>query len=290
MTARPMLRLVLRGLAWSLAIVALLSPFAGMADLLAALTGVAAGLAVGELALRRAVRSRWIAVGAVVACLLGPVIAGVLTDTFVARWLGPGLALSLAGWAVFGVVATSFVGGFRALGARHDTARGLEAVLLAASGASVFASHRDGAVGRPLAVADLAWTLGMDPRTLLFGIGGAAALVLLALLAVEHVGRIRRTALLIVPVVLALGWLLVGIAGVTPPPDLQTQATLKGEDGDLPRADPSKPPVDVPPQAGAGAPPPEAEPSGGDGGESPKPHGADGARAPADCVGDQNRS
>lgn len=285
MTARPMLRLVLRGLAWSLAIVALLSPFAGTADLLAALSGVAAGLAVGELALRRAARSRWIALGGVVACLLGPVIAGVLTDTFVARWLGPGLALSLAGWAVFGVVATSFVGGFRALGARHDTARGLEAVLLGAAGASVFASHRDGAVGRPLAVADLAWTLGMDPRTLLFGIGGAAALMLLALLAVEHTGRIRRTALLIVPVVLALGWLLVGIAGVTPAPDLQSQATSKGDDGDLPRADPSKLPVDAPPQDGAGAPPPDAEPSGVDGGQTPKPDGADAGAPKLDDAG-----
>jgi transglutaminase-like putative cysteine protease len=268
-----MVRLLLRGLAWALAIVALLSPFAGSVDLLSALVGVALGLAIGELAVRRAVRSRWVALGAFAACLVGPLVAGALTDTFLARLLGPGLALSLAGWAVFGVVATSLVAAFRSLGARHDTARGVEAVLLGAAGASVFASHRDGAVGRPLAVADLAWTLGMDPRTLLFGIGGATALMLLALLAAEHEGRIRRTALLIVPVVLALGWLLVGLAGVTPPPDVQTKPTSSEEDGELPRAAPSKPPVDVPPQDGGGA-PTEGPTGGDDGATTPKPEDA----------------
>ncbi|MBI2896064.1 MAG: transglutaminase domain-containing protein [Deltaproteobacteria bacterium] len=106
----------------------------------------------------------------------------------------------------------------RAAAVRVRTLVVLEVAAAGAALASLVGAHRDGAINRPMELADWAWARGEDPAVLLVWLGAAATVVLVVLLLGER--RARRAPLHIAAVVGLLALLLAGIRvfGLPAPP------------------------------------------------------------------------
>ncbi|MCB9744872.1 MAG: DUF4129 domain-containing protein [Alphaproteobacteria bacterium] len=204
------LRHPLRWLLTALALHALIGDFAGGLGSFSAQAAVLVGLLCGELVGRSRLRTALalpalLALGAS-AVLVGVLLVGVPGCTAAVGARG---ALHLEALLSFGGLSFAAVSGLRVLSLRYDLGRVLEALSLSACFALAFAAHRQGAVGRPLWLGDLAWSLGVDPSALLLTLAGLLGVSIAALMALEARSRLSPGALLLLPA-LALLMMVVG--------------------------------------------------------------------------------
>ncbi|MCG8461134.1 MAG: transglutaminase domain-containing protein [Holophagales bacterium] len=211
------------------------------------LAAAGAGAFLGAFAGDRAARSRLrLASGlglALLALLLGTVLArAIVGTTLPSRILGPVVALGLGEAVLWLSVLAPLVFALRLTAQRRPALAVLEVLAVAAATATGFAAHRDGMVHRPLLVGDWAWSRGLDPALVFLVLGGLATLLMAALLIQE--GRKRRlplhfAGLLLVALALVLFVRVEGLPKPDPAGDLGlTGEPEKGEgdEGDARRA------------------------------------------------------
>lgn len=97
---------------------------------------------------------------------------------------GPGVEASLLWSDMVTWASVSLAAAFamRILGSRYPLAAGAEAVAVVGAAAASLLPHRDRMIHQPRALSDWAWSRGIDPRTVIEGIGLAAALAAMLLL------------------------------------------------------------------------------------------------------------
>lgn len=194
------------------------------AGMWAAACGAAAGVVAGEILSRtRARLTLAVIVGAalVTAGLLG---WSLLTDApRLAVAAGPGRLLAIADAVVLAGVASGLCLVLRATGARFRAAAAIELACYGAALAAPLAAHRGGAINRPLAIGDYAWSQGQDPVIYLQIAGGVAAVGLaLFLIAERRWIRAVGTAILVLLATVAMGL----AATLVVPPTVRTDAGL----------------------------------------------------------------
>ena len=160
-------------------------PVGVAAAVLGALVGIVAGHLLARTALRLAVL--WL-VGTAVAAVGLAAASWVIGSDAVAAHLGPSGALRLADALRFGLLFAGGLLAVRASGARHQEARLVEVGAVVLALVRILAVHREGAINRPLFLADWAFSHGIDPITVLLWIGAVGALTLVALLVAERRG------------------------------------------------------------------------------------------------------
>ncbi len=224
--------------------------------LAAAMIGAVLGVVAGELLGRSRVRT---AVGlgglGLLAFTLWRVASVAVGTEFLASIAGPANALVTASVLRFGSLAFASVAALRMAAVRRPTVMALELGLVTVAFTSVFASHREGVIARPLWLSDWAWQQGIDPAQVLLCIGGAAV-TLLAVLLVAETRSGRALSSLVMLVMLALSAVgLVQVVG-TPTPDSMSELGMTD-------AGPGQPPRQTDAGNGHG---PHGGPDGGGGG------------------------
>ena len=211
-SARHPLRVVLFGGAALCA----LSGLAGTAGLVAAIVGAALGVVAGELLGGSRLRL-WLVL--VLGAALG--VGGLLLAAAATRYelipslLGPSAALQLSAIARFGVLAFALFATLRAAARRIPAFAAVEIVFVAAALAVPFAAHRGGVIARPLWLSDWAWRKGIDPASVLIGVGAGGACLLVLLQVLEAARRRALASLLALP---ALALLIIGVVHYAPTP------------------------------------------------------------------------
>jgi len=228
-----------------------------VAAMLGAVLGVAAGEALGRSRVRPAVGLG--ALGLLAFVLWRGAALAVGTEAL-AELAGPANALVTASVLRFGALAFSSVAALRMLAVRRPAVMALELGLVTVAFTSVFASHREGVIARPLWLSDWAWQQGIDPAQVLLGIGGAAV-TLLALLLVAETRSGRALSSLVMLVMLALS--AVGVIQVVGAPMPQPMSELAMSDAGL-----GQPPRPTP-DAGNGHGPSPGRDAGGGSGRGP---------------------
>jgi len=262
-------RQLLRAGAMALAALSLTWGTALPSGLTAALIGAALGVPVGQALGRSRVRLPVVILGLAAFAALGFGLAAFAVGAaFFPTLVGTGTALRTAAAIRFGVAALTASAVLRSIAARKPAAAAIEVLALAAAIPSVFASHRDGIIARPLWISDFAWQRGIDPTHIFLGLGGASIAVLAVLLLLEtRSGRAASSlAALAALIILALGVIpLLGLPTPHPPSDLGLTDSADGG---------GKDPIDAggqPVDGGGGR---GVRPNEGDGGD---PRGGGGA-------------
>jgi hypothetical protein len=153
---------------------------------------------------------------------LGVVLAGWLVErlfTAVAWPWSPQTSLVLADAASLGLIAAGAVFALRVLSRRLRGVAAVEFALVVAAVAHAFAAHRHERIHQPRALADLAWTNGVDPQSALAVIG-VAVVVLAAMLLLEVRSATRTVAALLIVALLGLLALQLG-SSLGPPKKLE---------------------------------------------------------------------
>lgn len=266
-TAVRLLRFPFRLLAAGVAIVASFGPFMDGFGLGFAVLGGLAGTVLGEVLGASRARSvplvgvavaAWAALGLGYSVIVGSALFASIVGPATALWLGNTLAFT----------GGLFVGGaaLRAASLRHPAALYGELGLLVFALTSVFASHRNGTVARPLWLSDAAWGYGIDPSVPLVAIGVALALGCAFYALLETRDRLPRISWALLPLIVVWAAWLSGREEEVPPRVPKIVADSQG----LP-----------PPPAGAGG-DGVADATPGDDGE-PTDAKPDGGEAPADA-------
>jgi len=149
--------------------------------------------------------------------------------------LGPATAVHLAGLIWYTALFFSVVGAMRALAARMPAWVVLELAAMAGAFSVLFASHRGGAIARPLWLSDRAWRMGLDPANVLLGVGGVFAVVLAVLLLLESKRRLSALAVATLPVMASLLVGLVDVKGLQQAPEAADLAEIQSAMGDPPK-------------------------------------------------------
>ncbi len=217
-------RQLLRAGAMALAALSLTWGTALPSGLAAALLGAALGVPIGQALGRSRVRLPVVLLGLALFAATGFGLAAFAVGAvFFPTLVGTGTALRTAAALRFGIAALTASAALRSIGARKPAAAAIEVVALAAAIPSVFASHRDGIIARPLWISDFAWQRGIDPTHIFLGLGGVAIAVLAVLLLLEtRSGRAPSSLMALAALIaLALGVLpLLGLPTPKPPNDL----------------------------------------------------------------------
>ncbi|MEM9552742.1 MAG: transglutaminase-like domain-containing protein [Acidobacteriota bacterium] len=199
------------------------------AGLVTAAFGAFFGVVLGERAAASRLRLSSGLLGAGALGLLAVVLSRALVDAaWLARLVGPVLLLHVAEAALWASLALPAAFALRFAAARRPPLGLLEVIAVASAAATGFAAHRDGAVHRPLAVGDWAWSRNLDPALVFLVLGGLGTLLLAALMLRET----RRSRLPVHFAVLVLvGALLVVFVRVEglPEPDPASDLGLTGE-------------------------------------------------------------
>ncbi|MBI5479168.1 MAG: transglutaminase domain-containing protein [Deltaproteobacteria bacterium] len=238
---------VLRAAVMTVTAAALTFDLALPAGVVAAILGTLVGVVAGHLLARTALRLAvlWLLGIAVMAAGLGA--AGWVTGSDgIAASLGPLGALALADALRFGLLFAGGVAAVRASGARHQEARLVEVAAVTFALVRILAVHREGAINRPLFLADWAFSRGIDPVMVLLWIGGVGALTLVVLLLHERRGgrvlvHLLALGLLAPRGLAALRWGgppqkpaaadTLGLRGKGPPPPPSRQKRTTGDGG-----------------------------------------------------------
>jgi transglutaminase-like putative cysteine protease len=224
------------------------------AAMIGAVLGVAAGEALGRSRVRPTVGVGALALLAFVLWRLAALAVG---TELLAELAGPANALVTASVLRFGALAFSVVASLRMMAVRRPAVTALELGLVTVAFTSVFASHREGVIARPLWLSDWAWQQGIDPAQVLLAIGGAAV-TLLAVLLVADTRSGRALSSLVLLVLLALS--AVGVIQVVGAPMPQSMSELGISDAGM-----GQPPRQTP-DAGNGHGPNRGPDGGGSGG------------------------
>jgi transglutaminase-like putative cysteine protease len=229
-------RQLLRAAAMGMAALSLVWGIALVSGLLAAIAGAALGVPIGA----RLGRSRLrlpVALGAVASAfgLAQAVAAFVVGAEAVPGAIGVGAALAAAAAIRFGSTAFLASATLRTLAARKPAAAALEILVLAAAIPTVFASHRDGVIARPLWLSDLAWQEGIDPTHIFLGIGAASVAVLAVLLLAENRSGRAPSSFLALAALTLLALLLFPLLGMPTPSPPSELGLTSSPDGGSPR-------------------------------------------------------
>lgn len=187
-----------------------LVPIATTLGLLAALSGI--GLAC-LLSFRFASQLK---LGSALGAALGVVLLGLGLQKAllaVALPLPPGFTLTFADAVSLGLVGLGATFAVRLLAARVPGASVLEFALVVTAVAHAFAAHRHERIHQPRALSDFAWMNGVDPQTLLAGLG--VVVVVLAALLLLRVKKGAR-AVLALALLLLFGVLALQLAPERP--------------------------------------------------------------------------
>jgi hypothetical protein len=251
----------IRALAMAMAALALSWGIATSAGLTAAMLGAVAGVAGGELLARSKSRLIALVIGVVAFGALGWWAADVVTETrAVPMAIGPGATLGLSSVLRFFVMALMVSALLRVMAARHKALIGLELAVVAASVASMFATHRDGVIARPLWLSDWAWQHGYDPADVLLTVGAAAVVLLAVLLITESERRVTLASIGGLGVIVMLALLLLQVEGLPEPQASSDLGLAESQVGDPP----------LPTEGGGYGPGGTKNPDGGQSGQQPK--------------------
>src|SRR5690606_32683906 len=227
------LRHPIRAAAMAMAALALAWGIATSAGLLAAL--LRAGVAGGALRARPTSGLLALVRGVLALGGAGWWFADVVTEVrFVPALVGPGAALGLSSVLRFFVLALAIVGTLRVMAARHKALVGLELAAVGAAVATMFASHRDGVIARPLWLSDWAWQHGYDPADILLTVGALAVIVLATLLVAESDRRVSLASIGGVGVIVLLALLLLQVEGLPQPQANSDLGLTESQMGDPP--------------------------------------------------------
>lgn len=210
----------------------------------AAVCGAIAGVIIGEVLGRSKLRFTLVAVVATLGVLVAWWIAALaLTSEWLPGLVGAPIAVRAAAVVRYGVLAFAVVTTLRTLLVRRPAALALELALIAAAVAAAFAAHRDGVIARPLWLSDWAWQAGIDPASVLLGVGGAAVVILAVLLLAERRDGLSISSVVALCAIALLAILTLNVTGLpTPvaendlgltnqPSDQQPHQTPQGMDG-----------------------------------------------------------
>lgn len=174
----------------------------------------AAGAGLGVMAARWAERARLrLSAGLLIAVLIAGTgwlgSEAILGSTWIANgllgWLSTSALLHLSDGLFFGLITLGVVAGLRLSGDRVRPLSALEAAVVVASMAWMVSGHRNQMIHRPRLLSDWAWSNGVDPQTLLKGLGVCVAgLGTLVLLRASRAAKVGATLIAL----LATGWLV----------------------------------------------------------------------------------
>jgi transglutaminase-like putative cysteine protease len=267
----------LRALAMALAALSLAWGVALTEGLVAAMVGAVLGVVVGELLGRSRVRLGVALGGVALFTLVTWFIGRTLTTTeWLASMVGPGNTLAAVGVVRFGTLAFALTTGLRTLAVRRPSALALELGFIAAAVTTVFASHREGVIARPLWLSDWAWQEGIDPSHILLAIGALAVVLLAILLVAETKSGRAISSLLALAALAILAVLFINVVGA-PTPSSESELGLT----DAGMGEPPRRNLD----GGDGH-----EPRNGDGGNGNDPNQGDGGGANGGDGGDGSAS
>lgn len=254
----------LRIVAMAMAALSLSWGVAPTEGIVAAMLGAVLGVIAGEVLGRGRLRTAVIQGATVILCVASWQAASLSTSTeLLAATVGPGNALVFASVLRFASLALFTSLGLRALAVRRPWALALELGAVAGAFTAAFASHREGVIARPLWLSDWAWQQGIDPTTILLGIGGVAVVLLAVLLVAESKSGRGLSSLLTLLALATSAVLLINVVGAPAPPPMSEIAMDDAGRGQPPR----------PSDGGDGR-----DPRHGDGGDGRDPNGADGGR------------
>jgi transglutaminase-like putative cysteine protease len=209
-----------RGVAWAIALGALVGPIGGVSWVVVTCLGAWVGLIAGEVAGRSRVRLPWLVFAGG-----GVFLAALVCSGFGTRWavlpsiVGPSGAVWLTWLAIVGVGAAVSTGLLRIAGVRGPAWQVVELGVLGALLANAVASHRDGSIARPLWLSDWAWSFGVDPGRVLLVFGAVLTALLATLLLLGAQRRKPGLAWVAVPGFALLAFFLAMQLPVLEPPD-----------------------------------------------------------------------
>ncbi|MFV8753853.1 transglutaminase-like domain-containing protein [Nannocystaceae bacterium ST9] len=205
--------------------------------LIAAMLGAVLGVAGGELLARTRLRLITLIAGLLALCGLGWWLANMATEVrAVAAAVGPGATLGLSSVLRFFVMALAVSGTLRLLAARHKPMIGLELAVVAGCVATLFATHREGVIARPLWLSDWAWQNGYDPTDVLLSIGALAVIVLAGLLVAESERRVSIASIFALPLLALLAFLVLDVQGIPEPKANSDLGLTEAQIGDPPQS------------------------------------------------------
>jgi protein-glutamine gamma-glutamyltransferase len=249
----------LRAIAMAMAALALAWGVTVSEGLVSSMVGAAIGVIVGQRLGRSRMKLSVILGGVGVLLVASWALASFAVATeMIPRMLGPAFTLRMAGMARFGALSLALTAGFRAAATRKPSFIAVELGFITLAITTLFASHRDGVIARPLWLSDWAWRAGVDPAQILLGVGVVAVGLLAILLLVETRSGRSISSLVVLTILATAAVFFVNVA-TTKPPDPLNDLGLKN-------TPPGDPPVNLPPP----------DPSGND------PRGADGGGQPPD--------
>lgn len=220
---------MLRGLAYTVGVVALLLPLTGLSGAVAGVVGALAGLWVGRRLADSRLRRRVLFGGLLAAGVQLAVADWLLTDWSFASWMfGPVWVLQLDLWLDVGGAALLTAAALRVASTRLDGGPAIEVVAVATAVAVAVAPHRDGAIARPLWLSDFAWTYGFEPSRLLVLLGVSLGMGAFLFLLLQR----RRLGVAALGALAIAGFLLLGNAErLLPPPSAGGSALDELQDG-----------------------------------------------------------
>ena len=200
---------------------------------LALICAVPLGVGLGEVLGRTRVHLAWLCLGALMALLVQSGILYVLEETGFLAAVSPQAAMMLAnGVAWFGLPLIGLMT-LRMGGVRHASWRITEMAVVTVLAALPYADHRDGALGRPLWLADSAWWLGTSVEVMLVLIAGGFGLWMFVILVLDaRDRRLPRLGWAALPLTLLMGSVLAGLILQPPEAEEQTDSLAEAEDGD----------------------------------------------------------
>ncbi|MDP3273969.1 MAG: transglutaminase-like domain-containing protein [Deltaproteobacteria bacterium] len=188
----------------------------------------------GELFSRSRMKLGALLGGASVLFALSLTVSRVITATeVIPQWAGPAGALMIAVFLRFGALVFTGVFVLRVLAARKRSLVALELAALSAAIVSVFATHRDGVLVRPLWLSDWAWSVGLEPVQVLLGVGVISVTTLAVLLIVQSRNGRAVSALIALFALGLLAIMTVNAVGL-PAPQAETDLGLLTPPGDPP--------------------------------------------------------
>ena len=234
--------LSLRTVAMAMAALTLAWGITVSAGLVAAMTGAALGTIVGQKLGRSRLRLPVVLGGvALLLVLLWGSAALAVGGAAIPKMLGPSKALVYASVARFFALAFCVTAGFRAAAVRRPAAIAVELAFVVVSITSLFASHRDGVIARPLWLSDWAWRAGFDPAQILLGVGVAAVGILAVLLLLETRSGRGVSSLIVLVILAVVAVMFVNVAAIKPPDPLNDLGLKNSPPGEPPKPTPPDP-------------------------------------------------
>jgi transglutaminase-like putative cysteine protease len=194
----------------AVAVLAVVLAFDDTLGIVAALFGALLGYVAGEWLGRSSLRLP-IALGLIggSAGLAGMLARQLAWSTGLAGIVGSSPVIRLSMMVAWSAAAFAYIALPRVLVRRRPAWAAVELLSLSGAFALAFAPHRDGAIARPLWLADRVWRWGVDPSIAFLGVGGLFVVLLLWLRLGETRRRLTLLSVVFVPLVAIVLGLLV---------------------------------------------------------------------------------